>query len=134
MKDLLEPEIDRCRDRSPSVFDHFGEVGDGECGRLFVNSTVTGERLCVIACGGSAGHGWDHLSVSCQYRIPVWVEMEQIKRMFFKDGETAYQLHVPPSDHINQNPNVLHLWRCHTQEAPRPPGWMVGRSPHSKKH
>jgi hypothetical protein len=47
--------------------------------------------------------------------------MEWVKRRFFKDSEVAMQLHVTPEDHININPNVLHLWRPHRLVIPLPP-------------
>ena len=78
--------------------------------------------LRVIACNGE---GWDHVSVSREDRIPTWDEMEKIKRMFFREDETAMQLHVPPSRHINCHPHVLHLWRPHDVAIPLPPEWMV---------
>jgi len=126
MKNLLDPSIDVYRDRSQSALDHFGEIGDKDCGRFFIPSTVLSTPMCVIACGGAAGEGWDHVSVSLQYRCPIWAEMEKVKRMFFEDDETVMQLHVPVADHINFNPFVLHLWRPQNVEIPRPPGWMVG--------
>lgn len=72
--------------------------------------------------------GWDHVSVSLPDRTPTWDEMERVKRAFFKPEETAYQLHVPPSDHINCHPYCLHLWRHHHSEIPMPPAFMVGPS------
>jgi hypothetical protein len=79
--------------------------------------------LRVIA---SAALDWDHVSVSLPNRCPNWTEMEKVKRLFFLDHETAMQLHVPPSDHINFHPYCLHLWRPHFAEIPRPPAEMVG--------
>lgn len=73
----------------------------------------------------SSGDGWDHVSVACEDRIPSWLLMEAVKRLFFKDDETAMQLHVPPKEHINDNPNVLHLWRPTDVPIPRPPAIMV---------
>jgi hypothetical protein len=78
--------------------------------------------LAVIA---SAQGGWDHVSVSCEKRIPKWLEMEYVKRLFFLPGEVAMQLHVGESDHININPNVLHIWRPHDELIPLPPSIMV---------
>lgn len=78
--------------------------------------------LRVIACSGD---GWDHVSVSREGRIPSWEDMEKIKRIFFKDDETAMQLHVPPAKHVNIHPNVLHLWRPHGVPIPMPPEWMI---------
>jgi hypothetical protein len=75
----------------------------------------------VAACGG----GWDHVSVSTNDRCPAWNEMEFIKRQFFRADETAMQLHVPPKDHINVHPFVLHLWRPHDFMIPLPPESFV---------
>ncbi len=74
------------------------------------------------------GAGWDHVSVSLETRCPTWGEMEFVKRLFFRDDETAIQLHVPPADHINHHAFTLHLWRPHMVSIPRPPAWMVGPS------
>lgn len=82
--------------------------GDETCGGFSVPSCINRQPLHVIA---SADGGWDHVSVSKDKRIPNWQEMEQIKRLFFFDDETAMQLHVPPKDHINCHPRTLHLWR-----------------------
>jgi hypothetical protein len=42
--------------------------------------------------------------------------MAFVKRLFFRDDETAMQLHVPASDHVNQHPYCLHLWRPQADE------------------
>lgn len=81
-----------------------------------------GFELRVIA---AVGAGWDHVSVSLEFRVPTWDEMEFIKRLFFKDDEYAIQLHVPPTKHINRHPFVLHLWRPRYKKLPLPPTWMV---------
>lgn len=105
---------------------HWGWEGDETCGGFLIPSHIDQRPLKVIA---SAGEGWDHVSVSRENRTPTWGEMEQIRRLFFKDDETAMQLHVPPTDHINQHPYCLHMWRPHDQEIPRPPAIMVGGTP-----
>lgn len=92
-------------------------------GAFFIPSPATGTTLKVIA---SVGEGWDHVSVSLPNRCPNWTEMERVKRLFFRDDETAMQLHVPPTDHINNHPFCLHLWRPLVGSIPRPPGILVG--------
>ena len=69
--------------------------------------------------------GWDHVSVSRRDRCPTWDEMEMVKRAFFRDDETAMQLHVPPSDHVNIHPYCLHMWRPHFLPIPTPPRMFV---------
>ena len=115
--------LDFYRDTSPDVVEYFGSIGDHEMGVFCVPSTTDKAVLRVIA---SVGEGWDHVSVSRTNRCPNWPEMEQVKKMFFKDDETAMQLHVPIADHINCYPYCLHLWRPLVGEIPRPPSYMVG--------
>jgi hypothetical protein len=92
-------------------------------GAYEIPSPIDGASLMVIV---SWGLGWDHVSVSRTNRCPNWPEMEHVKHLFFRDTETAMQLHVPRSDHINRHPNCLHLWRPQRAEIPRPPGILVG--------
>lgn len=106
-------ELDHWRVRLPTTVD----VGGDTCGCFLLPG---GER--VIA---SSGGGWDHVSVSFPNRIPSWDEMDDIKRLFFKADETAFQLHVPASQHINCHPFCLHLWRLLNVSIPLPPAWMV---------
>lgn len=108
------------------VMQRFGSAGDETCGMFTVRSPTDGADITVIA---SSGEGWDHVSASRKTRCPNWVEMAHIKHLFFKDTETAMQLHVPSSDHINIHSFCLHLWRPLIGEIPRPPGWMVGPEP-----
>lgn len=117
--------LDAYRETGPSVIAHWGWVGDETCGMFTVPSPVDRAAMRIVA---SSGEGWDHVSISRQNRCPNWPEMEYIKRLFFRDDETAMQLHVPTSDHISIHPNCLHLWRPHNIEIPRPPSIMVGPS------
>lgn len=94
----------------------FGGYGGNRQGVFIVPFDIW--RLRIIA---DVGQGWDHVSVSLETRTPTWEEMEHVKRLFFKDHEVAYQLHVPPNDHINIHPNCLHLWRHRFKSIPLPP-------------
>lgn len=93
-------------------------VEQGDDGGAF----LVGGLLRVIA---SDGLGWDHVSVSKEHTVPTWSEMETVKRIFFRENETALQFHVPPSDHINRHKNCLHLWRPQHAAIPRPPKELV---------
>lgn len=107
------------------AIEYWGWAGDETCGMFHIPSPIDKAPMRIVA---NAGEGWDHVSVSRQNRCPNWPEMEHVKRLFFKDDETAMQLHVPPSDHISIHPYCLHMWRPHGVEIPRPPSIMVGPS------
>ena len=103
---------------------HYGRYGDGGNGVFRVRYPSVGVNV-MLAAIASDGDGWDHVSVSHKTRCPKWAEMEYVKRLFFRDDETAMQLHVPPTDHINCCKNCLHLWRPQLAQIPRPPAIMI---------
>jgi hypothetical protein len=109
--------LDAYRLTSDDVVAYYGSIGDHENGAFVVRSPVDGQNMMIIA---SSSEGWDHVSCSRKNRCPNWEEMEHVKRLFFRDGETAMQLHVPPSEHISVHPFCLHLWRPLDQEIPKP--------------
>jgi hypothetical protein len=130
MRDLRE--LDRYRIEAPEVLRAMGVTDkdklDPKRNGLFLlefgnSNTLRGiSSLKVIA---SVGGGWDHVSVSLEYRCPTWAEMQFIAELFFKPDECAMQLHVPAKDHINQHPFVLHWWRPRLKLIPLPPKSFV---------
>jgi hypothetical protein len=114
--------LDVYRDRDPQVVNFYGSVGDETCGVFNVRSPIDKAFMRIVA---SSDGGWDHVSVSRGNRCPNWPEMEHVKRLFFKDDETAMQLHVPVADHISFHPYCLHLWRPQKTEIPCPPAVFV---------
>lgn len=120
MKNLTE--LDAWRETEHSVI-LWGWSGDHTCGAFFVPSLIDGKFLKIIA---SVGEGWDHVSVSREFRCPYWMEMDQVKKMFFHPHECAMQLHPPEYDYVNCHPFCLHLWRPLFQEIVRPPSILVG--------
>lgn len=114
--------LDGFRDYSEPVIKHYGWAGDGGNGAFRIESPIDRGELVIIA---SDGGGWDRVSVSRRNRCPNWQEMEHVKRIFFRDDETAMQLHVPPAEHLSHHPFCLHLWRPQNVEIPRPPAMMV---------
>lgn len=102
----------------------YGAPCDAAGGVFTVPSPIDRAPMRVIA---SSGEGWDHVSVSRANRCPNWPEMEHVKRLFFREDETAMQLHVPPSEHISFHPYCLHIWRPNDgREIPLPPAEFVG--------
>jgi hypothetical protein len=104
-------------------------------GAFSIPSPQDGAELrCIVSAGNMpGGPPWDHVSVSRGDRTPTWEEMDFIARRFFRDNESAMQLHVPPSDHISYHPFCLHIWRpTGLKVIPRPPWWMVGPKAEAK--
>lgn len=64
---------------------------------------------------------WEHVSVSLPRRCPTWSEMNEVKRIFWRDDETVMQLHVPRDRHINNHEFCLHLWKPIGVTIPLPP-------------
>lgn len=70
--------------------------------------------------------GWEHLSVSHKNKIPSWLCMEEMKEMFFKDDEEAFQFHPKMENYINNNEYTLHIWRKQDGTMNTPPSILVG--------
>jgi hypothetical protein len=121
MRDLRMLDVFRRTDRKTREV--YGSVGDETCGAFEVPSPIDKAPMFVVA---SSGCRWDHVSVSRTNRCPNWPEMEYVRQLFFKDDETAMQLHVPAKDHVNCHPYCLHLWRPQYADIPRPPAILVG--------
>ena len=115
--------LDIYRRTDKSIIARFGSTGDDKNGAFELPSPIDTAPMFIIA---SSGEGWDHVSVSRKARCPNWPEMEHVKRLFFKDDETAMQLHVPLNDHVNYHPHCLHLWRPLDTYIPRPPAILIG--------
>lgn len=122
----LDSRFEPFRDR-PFEVSHYKLSGDELCGvfkrwgLVIIATRADAEREAWT----KADVFWDHVSVSHPSRCPTWEEMEKVKRWLFEGHETAMQLHVPASSHINIHPYCLHLWRPVGAEIPRPPQAMV---------
>jgi len=97
----------------------------GNNGAFLVTSLKLKCPLSVIA---TDQLGWEHVSVSTQFRCPTWEEMCFIKSMFWDDEDAVMQLHPPRSDWVNNHRYCLHLWRPQNPSTPipLPPSFMVG--------
>jgi hypothetical protein len=142
MKNLSDPDLTRFRDASADRI-YRTQDADREWGGAFLIPTPAKGRngpggwtasralIRVIASRGDVDAAdeesrWDHVSVSLADRCPTWEEMEFVKRLFFKPGEVAFQLHVPPARHISNHEFCLHIWRPVDREIPLPPESLVG--------
>lgn len=83
-------------------------------------------------CMISDGEGWEHVSITISSRLrkvercPTWQEMCFIKDIFWAEDELVLQYHPPKSEHVNNHPYCLHLWKPVGVEVPAPPSIMVG--------
>lgn len=73
--------------------------------------------------------GWEHVSVHAFKKkkkfIPRWVEMCQIKDMFWEPDDVVVQYHPAHKDYVNVNSYVLHLWRKVGEDFETPPIEMI---------
>jgi hypothetical protein len=100
-------------------------AGDGLTnGAVIVPAKVAPFRALTIVF--SDGLGWDHVSISTPGRCPNWEEMCFAKDLFWGPDDVVMQLHPAKSNHINNHPHCLHLWRPHGVAIPQPPAEMVG--------
>ena len=115
-------------ERGRVLFGRFASTTADGCNGLFVFRPCKAE-LHVIASNGEGwpfgGERWEHVSVSHQQRCPTWNEMAAVKDCFWGPTETVIQLHVPESEHINDHPYCLHLWRPMQTRIPLPPRGAV---------
>ena len=114
--------LDLYRRSDSDVLRLYGTAGDDYGGLFQIPSCIDKAPMIVIA---SNDAGWDHVSVSRKNRCPNWAELDQVYRLFFRDGEHAMQLHLPADQHISVHPYTLHLWRPHDQSIPLPPKEFV---------
>ena len=123
----MKAPVHEYRVREQWVLDYAGTVGDGTCGIFeFPRRDLDQPAGDVLRCQASTGAGWDHVSVSLPHRCPTWWEMDYVRRLFFRDRETAMQLHPPRSQHVNSHSYCLHLWRPQHGRIPGPPTELVG--------
>ncbi len=102
---------------------------DGGYGMFRIDGPC-GKTLQLIASGAddddTMSAGWEHVSVSCNGRIPNWREMCFVKDLFWNPEDCVVQFHPPQSEYVNNHAFCLHLWRHKTQAFPMPPSALVG--------
>jgi hypothetical protein len=83
-------------------------VNDGGMGFDFAIGRGPNADVFMVLAGWS--DGWDHAAVAHPYRWPTWDEMEAVRRMLWKPGETVIQCH-PPYEKVRIREFYLHMWR-----------------------
>ena len=71
--------------------------------QLFVILTANVER---------DGRRWLHVSASRSGRMPTYLDLVEVKRVFIGPDRTAYQVFPRESEHYNAHTFCLHLWCC----------------------
>jgi hypothetical protein len=95
--------------RIPPSWTKIEDSLDGAC---FVRGTVQ----VIVSLGlYDDGQLWIHASLcgrtgQNKFCLPSWEELKRVKHDFIGDERWAYQVLPPPTDYINQNPSVLHLF------------------------
>jgi hypothetical protein len=105
----------------------------GANGAFYILCRETGAQLAVIASDGTVWEEcglplpkWEHVSVSLASRTPTWVEMQFVKRIFWRDDECVVQFHPTSDRYVNVHPYCLHMWKPIGVEMPVPPVEAVG--------
>jgi hypothetical protein len=83
-------------------------VNDGGMGFDF--TTRRGQVVDVFQVLAGWSDGWDHANVAHAYRWPTWDEMDAVRRMLWKPGETVIQCH-PPYNEVKLREFYLTMWR-----------------------
>lgn len=63
----------------------------------------------IVSVGTHDGERWLHGSIAHPTRPATYDDLRALHALVFGD-RYAYQVFAPERDHININPNVLHLW------------------------
>ncbi len=100
--------------------------GDDENGAFAIQVS---KNIAVLAIA-SKGEGWEHVSVSAEYKgeplTPSWDIMCAIKDMFWTTDETVVQYHPCESEYVNFHSHCLHMWKKIDNKIELPPSWMIG--------
>lgn len=124
MRKITHPKLNegRIRGGEYGTDDSYGNTG------AFSVYGPTGTQLRIIANDDSHPHAdcWEHVSVSTPHRTPIWPEMCFVKDLFWTEEECVVQYHPPKSEHVNNHPYCLHLWRNTKTPFLMPPPIMVG--------
>lgn len=66
-------------------------------------------RIIVTAWDHDDGHPWIHASISRVNVMPSYEDLKLLHAAIWPNGY-AYQVFVPPSEHVNIHDRALHLW------------------------
>lgn len=127
------PEPSRLLHSDPRVGGSWGSDTSYGNNGAFILPTIARDdwQMLVIA---SDQDDWEHVSVHLfrerlkfrQQRIPTWLDMMIVKRIFWDPEDAVMQIAPPESQYVNCHPHTLHWWRPLKATIPLPPMDMVG--------
>lgn len=79
--------------------------------------TADPATIIVTADTYRTGRLWVHASISRPVRMPSYWDLKMLHHAVFGRGY-AFQVFVPPSEHVDIHPNCLHLFGLKTGERP----------------
>jgi hypothetical protein len=77
-------------------------------------------RIIVTCWDHDDGLAWVHASISRLQGVPPYEDLKLVHHAVWGDGY-AYQVFVPPSEHVNIHERALHLWGRLDGEPAFPP-------------
>lgn len=81
------------------------------------NMWHTNDGVSIIASAEIVdGERWWHVSCARPNRLPSWDDVRKVKDIFVGRDKTAVQVLPSQDRYVNDNPHVLHLWRCLDRE------------------
>lgn len=91
--------------------DFRGTVTEGARG------AVHGKASVIFSCGRypigqPGGAWWLHVSIAHPERLPSYMDLVELHRVFVGEDRKAIQVFAPKSEHVSIHSRALHLWAC----------------------
>ena len=71
-----------------------------------------GKTIVLFSVGKHGEKWWLHVSLSHPEKIPSYMDVAEVKRIFVGKDRQAIQVFPKESEHVNLHPRCLHLWAC----------------------
>jgi hypothetical protein len=82
------------------------------------DQVYAGLRVIVSAMRYGDGRNWIHFSMSRRDgKLPSWEDLRAAKDIFIGKDKKAIQVLPPEDQYVNQNPGVLHLFCCLSEDV-----------------
>lgn len=84
----------------------------GMPGMEALRDAVNGKSAVFFSAGRHDGRWWLHVSLSHPDKMPSYMDLAEVKRIFIGEEREAVQVFPPASEHISFHDRCLHLWSC----------------------